>query len=65
MTALLILALYLVLALAVAAILWWMLRQFTLPEPLRIGANVVLGIFGIIFLLWWGAQAIRLIPRLD
>lgn len=42
---------YLLIALAVLAIIWWAITQMGLPQPARIVASVVLALVAIVLLL--------------
>lgn len=43
---------YLVIAVMVMAFAWWAISQFQLPPPMQKGLYVVLGLVGLIFVIW-------------
>ncbi len=45
------LIIYLLVALVIFAIVWWIIGQLSLPPPVRMVAIVVMGLIAIIFLL--------------
>jgi uncharacterized membrane protein YwzB len=43
---------YLVIAVMIMAFAWWAISQFQLPPPMQKGLYVVLGLVGLIFVIW-------------
>lgn len=45
------LLIYLLVALVICSLVWWVINQLSLPQPVRLVAVVVMAIVAIIFLL--------------
>lgn len=45
------LLIYLLIGLIICSIVWWVINQLSLPQPVRMVAVVIMAIIGIVFLL--------------